>query len=557
MNSNNRKHTKSVQWILGLFLSCIILWNCAKDKGNYDYNAINTLQIGTDLTGTDPNVFITADSINVKQNDSLRIALKIEQSADQKTELAYNWYLTQYETSVANPPTYQIGSQAVLHTKITYPPNLYKIVAKVTDKGTGVSFYKSFSLNVTLAEWGDEGWVVLQETDGGSDISVITTRDGSVKGKVFNSLYSSVNGHKLPVGTDKVNIVNYATNLRAQKVSFFYPNGGIQVRSVDFADSTKAEDWFFGKVADTNFQLNGSAGGSGTGWEYVIVNNKIAYRQVQSAAHLANPPFFYPPYEGLTVAPFVINAATSDQFYTLYESSTRAFTLFNASTSTLVNIPNYTQPVANLHPTTGQGFDLKNMQDNLIHAENVQPMTASLGIYWNFIFRNDAKTNTYLVQFPRGISYANNFTTGRFQLTEVNCPGINSATLFANPTFMPMPRGVFYYVSDNKVYTVNVNTLASSKATANLSYPAGTIIKAMKVFNSGYTTANVSSLAVPEGKILVIATDEMASGKGHNVYFFNLDTQTGSIKGSVENPADKYTGFDKITAIAFKKALGR
>lgn len=557
MKSNNIKYIKSVAVVLGLMLSCIILWNCAKDKGNYDYNPINTLQISTDLTGTDPNVFITADSINVKQNDSLRIALKIENSTAQSTDLTYNWYLTQYETSVANPPTYQIGSNAVLRTKITYPPNLYKIVAKVTDKSSGVSFYKSFSLNVTLAEWGDEGWVVLQETADGSDISVITTRDGSVKGKAFHSLYSSVNGHKLPIGTHTVNVVNYATSLRAQKVSFFYPNGGMQVRSVDFADSTKAEDWFFGSSGNTNFQLNGSAGGSAAGWEYVVTNNKIAYRQLQSAAHLANPPFFFPPYEGLTVAPFVVNAAASDHFYTLYDISTRGFALFNASTSTLINIPNYTQPVSNLHPTTGQGFDLKNMQDNLIHAENVQSMNMSLGIYWNFFFRNNANTNTYLVQFPRGIAYANNFTTGRFQLTEASCPGINSATLFANPTFMPMPRGVFYYVSDNKVYTVNVNTLASSKATANLTFPAGTIIKAMKVFNSGYTTGNNTALNVPDGKVLVIATDEMASGKGHNVYFFNLDTQSGTIKGSVDNPADKYSGFDKITTIAFKKALGR
>jgi hypothetical protein len=69
----------------------------------------------------------------------------------------------------------------------------------------------------------------------------------------------------------------------------------------------------------------------------------------------------------------------------------------------------------------------------------------------------------------------------------------------------------------------------------------------MKVFKSGYA-------AVPstESKVLVVATDETASGAGHKVYFFNL-TATGEI---INTPANVYTGFDKIVDIAFKKGLG-
>jgi len=162
-----------------------------------------------------------------------------------------------------------------------------------------------------------------------------------------------------------------------------------------------------------------------------------------------------------------------------------------------------------------------------------------------------------LLQFPRGISYANNFTTGRYQLREENCPGINTASLFANPTFLPMPKGVFYYVNENKIYTCQVKELAASTAQTNLTFPNGTVIKAMKVFKSGYTLTNITALGVPEGKVLVVATDESASGRGHRVYFFQIDGQTGMIKGTPENPADLYTGFDKISDITFKKGLGR
>ncbi|WP_316815715.1 PKD-like family lipoprotein [Pedobacter nyackensis] len=547
--------------ILNVFLALVIfgamLMGCAKDKGDYNYHDINTLKLSTDMSGTDPNVFITPDSIDLRQNDSLKVRLKIDQSLATSKGLSYQWFITQYEQSNANPPSYLIGNTEELKTKITLVPNLYRLVAKVTDKSTDVSYYKTFSLNVSGSEWGAEGWVVLQEQAGGSDISVITTRDGTVKGKVFNDVYSTMNGHKLPVGTYKVNVINYGTALRAQKVSFLYPNGGLQTRSIDFVDSTRAENWFAGAITTMNLQANGSAGGSSAGWEYVIVNNQIAYRQFGSVAHLANPPLFFPPFEGLSVAPFVIHAAASDQFYTLFDKVNKGFVLFNASTSALTVPPAYAAAATNLDPVTGSGFDLRNMTDNMIYAENVQPMTANSAIYWNCFFRNDAGNNTYLVQFLRNLSYKNDFTTGRFQLKEASCPGINSATIFANPTSLPMPRGVFYYVNENKVYTCTVNTLAGSAASPGLTFAPGTVIKAMKVFNSGYTAANIISLAIPEGKVLVVATDETANGGGNKVYFFNLNAQTGAILGSPSSPADVYTGFDKITDIVFKKALGR
>jgi len=543
---------------LGFMIVTTMILSCAKDKGNYDYIELDAIKISTDMTNADPAVFVTPDSILLHQNDNLKIKLKIDASVGDPGNLSYQWLTTQYLQSGANPPKLTFANAAEFNAKIPFAPNLYKLVVRVTNNTTGVSYYKTFILNVSSSEWGGEGWLVLQEQTDGADLSVITTRDGGVKGKIFHDVYFTANGRRLPVGTSKVNVINYATSLNAQKVSVFYPNGGIELRSVDFADSTKAENWFTpGALTATNFQLNGSAGGSATGWEYVVVNNQIAYRQLQSVAHLANTPIFIPPYAGLTIAPFVMNGAASDQFYTLFDKTNRAFTLFNASTSVLVTIPAYagTGGAANLNPTTGSGFDLRNMVDNMFYAENATPYTAA-SVYWNCFFRNDAGTNTYLVQFPRGTGYLNNLIAGRFQLKEATCPGINTATMFANNTSLAMPKGVFYYVNSNKIYTCTVNTLATSTAVVGLTFPTGTVIKAMKTFNSGYTTANIAALGVPEGKVLVVATDEMASGGGNKVYFFNLNA-TGGIVGTPATPADVYTGFNKITDITFKKALGK
>ena len=118
--------------------------------------------------------------------------------------------------------------------------------------------------------------------------------------------------------------------------------------------------------------------------------------------------------------------------------------------------------------------------------------------------------------------------------------------MFACPTFLTTP-GKFYYVRNNEIYVCTVANLAASTATVGYSFPAGTIVKAMKVFKSGYTTGPSS-----ESKVLVVATDETASGGGHKVYFLNL-TATGTINPA---PADVYSGFDNITDIVFKKGLG-
>ena len=118
--------------------------------------------------------------------------------------------------------------------------------------------------------------------------------------------------------------------------------------------------------------------------------------------------------------------------------------------------------------------------------------------------------------------------------------------MFACPTFLTMP-GKFYYVNGNTIRTCSVANLAASTSAIGYTFPTGTIVKTMKVFKSGYT-------AVPstESKVLVVATDETASGGGHKVYFFNI-TATGDINTT---PANVYTGFDKIIDIAFKKGLG-
>ena len=537
-------------------LAMVGIISCKKDLGNYEYTDPNAITIATDLANVDPQVVINNDSIVVKQNDSLTVNI-ILTSTKPTDNLSYEWMITQTASNISNPAQFVVGSARQLKTKIVLPPNLYRLGIKVTDNTTGISFYKFYSLNVDTSPWGNEGWVVLHEdaSQGGADISVITTRDGVARGSIFSNVYSLANKQKLPVGTYKVNVINYAAALRNQKVSFFYPNGGLQVRSTDYTDSSNHNSWFLVTPPSFNFQANAQVS---TGqYEYLINNNQLTYRKVNNISIQTPPIKFGAPVLGTwTLSPFVLNNLGNEFYYTLYDQANKCFVLYNVETNTLIptNRPDianshfvpYAGAASALNPTTGSGFDLNNIGRNLVHAENAQPLAAGTQPVYDCIFRNNAGDSTFLYQLPVNLAYSNNFITGRFFLSQTNNPGINSASMFACPTFLTMP-GKFYYVNGNNIYVCTVGNLATSTSQVGFTFPAGTIIKTMRVFKSGYVNAPTT-----DGKVLVVATDETASGGGHKVYFLNLSA-TGTINST---PANVYTGFDSIKDVVFKKGLG-
>jgi hypothetical protein len=328
----------------------------------------------------------------------------------------------------------------------------------------------------------------------------------------------------------------------------------LQVRSTDFADSSINSSWYTIDPAVTNLQLNGVVNGSQT--EYQINDNQIYFRSVNATSIKTPPILFSPPLLGTwTLAPFVLNNSGSDYYYTLYDQANKCFLLYNVQTNTL--IPTGRADVANSHfvpyagaasalnPTTGSGFDLNNIGRNLVYAENSQPQTATAAMH-SCVFRNNTGDSTWIYQIPVNVGYSNNFATGRYFLSNAKVSGINSASMFAFPTFLTMP-GRFYYVNDNVINICNIATLANSTSSAGFTFPAGTVIKAMKVFKSGYSTPPST-----DSRVLVVATDETANGNGNNVYFLSI-TSTGDINPT---PVSVYTGFDKIVDIAFKKGLG-
>jgi hypothetical protein len=370
-----------------------------------------------------------------------------------------------------------------------------------------------------------------------------------------------------------MNILNYLNTLRIQKVSFFYPNGGLQVRSTDYLDSSNSNGWFVNLPSVVN--LESTAVGWVNGQYELLVNNGQLHYQTVNVNTIKTPPVvFGAPVLGSwpSLSPyFMFNSASA--YCTFFDKVNRCFLHINMSNNPTL-IPTSLPDIANQHwpaysgaggaanlTVTGKGFDLNNIGRNLIYSENAQVLDASVFTpAYYCIFRNSANDSTFLYQFTSGLTgIANNAITGRYFLKDAatHVTGINTASIFAVPAFtVTSVSNVFYYVpgnSANSIYVCNPSYTGTLPATTTshlgYSFPAGTIIKTMKIFKSGY---NTTSLPSTESRVLVVATDETASGAGHKVYFFNL-TATGEINTT---PANVYTGFDKIVDIAFKKGLG-
>jgi hypothetical protein len=572
--SNSTTMTRNIlRFTILAALVILVISACKKDLGNYNYSPANTITITTDMATVDPLVVVSNDSIVVKQNDSLKVNILLSQTKP-ANDLSFEWTVVQNASNLANPSQYSLSSSQQLKTKILLPPGLYKLVVKATDKTTGVSFYKFYALNVDTAPWGNEGWLVLQDqpTEGGCDVSIITSRDGVNRGSVYSNLYFLANDRKLPVGTYKMGIMNYNNTLRIQKLAFYYPNGGMQVRSSDYKDSSEIRSWFL--IPPATINVEGSAIGPITGSNEVMINNGQLSFQIVNSLTLKSPPIVYgAPLVGSwpSLSPyFMFNA--NGGYCTFFDKVNRCFLHINLSNNTLIpttqaDIPNQHWPAysgaggASNLTATGKGFDLNNIGRNLVYTENAQ-MTdgANLNPIYYCFFRNTTNDSTFLYQFTSGSTgIANNIVIGRYFLKDAttNVPGINTASLFAVPAFSTGSlSNVFYYVpgnASNKIYVGNpsyTGTLpATTTAHLGYSFPAGTIIKAMKIFKSGY---NAATVPVTESRVLVVATDETANGNGNNVYFINL-SNVGEINPT---PANVYTGFDKIIDISFKKGLG-
>lgn len=141
-----------MRYVLLMLIFVCSFFSCYEDKGNYDYRAMNDIEITLPLPEGN-NKFVLGDVLNIQPK------LVFSQGVDSKS-LLYSWTFNGTE----------ISTEPALKWTIDMEGQYKDLRLAIKDEDTGVTYYGSTMISVTSVYVSD-GWVVLSEKDGNTMLS--------------------------------------------------------------------------------------------------------------------------------------------------------------------------------------------------------------------------------------------------------------------------------------------------------------------------------------------------------------------------------------------------
>ena len=163
-----------LKYILLTVVTCLSLWGCYDDKGNYDYHDLDEIVIDSTGAGILANY-------SVNRLDVLDIPIKVyfkgklvNGSEDLYPELECNWVVYQQGTDVPIAGRDTIAEGIELSLPLNLDARQWELVFTVLNKETGVRAFMKFGLKVNAGL--SEGWMVLYERDGKTDVGILANK---------------------------------------------------------------------------------------------------------------------------------------------------------------------------------------------------------------------------------------------------------------------------------------------------------------------------------------------------------------------------------------------
>lgn len=141
-----------MRYVLLMLIFVCSFFSCYEDKGNYDYRAMNDIEITLPLPEGN-NKFVLGDVLYIQPK------LVFSQGVDSKS-LLYSWTFNGTE----------ISTEPALKWTIDMEGQYKDLRLAIKDEDTGVTYYGSTMISVTSVYVSD-GWVVLSEKDGNTMLS--------------------------------------------------------------------------------------------------------------------------------------------------------------------------------------------------------------------------------------------------------------------------------------------------------------------------------------------------------------------------------------------------
>lgn len=415
---------KKINKIIALLLLSL-LTSCYQDEGNYDYNAINEVNI----TGLPES-----EVVYFRNSDTLRATPTIEGTIDKDLDENYTYV---WEAISYNPmeeklgTTTQIGTEKNLNYFITLPDGNYKVYLKVQDHKTKVIWRSAFPIKVTNII--KEGWLILQDNKGMTRLDMVSLPSANQEIMLRDLLSKS--DFKYGKGPRKIiTLADMYINYDMARIAIMTDEGTTHLNTSDLAwDETMDYIYEFGASLD-KIVGNNIVYWYMTGFNMFISDADVYLRTgypvklyIAPINHIDGVPIKISEHVGTLIAPYsqatVFYDETNQQFVQLV--STKSFTPCKVEEKVFAN----------------------KTSRNMVYMGNTYH---DKGRCYGLLKGSDMKLWLYAFKIVNGSSFAQ---VDKYHY-EIDAPQIDKAIHFAfHPTLFYM-----FYATEDKVYQYDLVT---------------------------------------------------------------------------------------------------
>ncbi|AWK05816.1 hypothetical protein HYN56_16885 [Flavobacterium crocinum] len=513
--------------LLSFLFLMIIMVSCYDDKGNYEYQKLDEVTIDVSEMETSYSI-LRYDTLTL-QPKVIYKGTQVNPQNPQFKELSFSWEMYPAQINRDIQERHDLATTLHLHKEITANELVWEVLFTVTNTNTGVKTFAKFPVAVTpsLAE----GWMVLYEKDGNTDVGLITNNEISktaTNERVYYDLYANANGAPIP-GKPGSLIYSLANLTGAHALYIQSSNDAVRVDPTTFRSTAVFNDklfWTPPAVKTPEFVTATIARK-----EFLINNNQL---------HVVDYTIIAPGDRAFNdalagsygkLAPWMATATSAAFDAILYDQTNKRFVKVVSRGAEII-------PIATAQAATA-AFDVNNVGLELIDSD--------LG-FSNFehILMKDAVGSYFLL--TANFIGGETTTIGRGKYNMSLCPEIASVNAITAGAY----GEVFYYSSPNNLYQFKYTPGTTDRLWAPPAGESITTISLQKYYNQNRATGVIYD---PKNfcKILYIATYNESTKIG-SVYQMGVNETNGAIITGTEK---KYTGFGKIKAMAWKPFIVR
>lgn len=509
---------KKINYLIGILILFTFIQGCYKDKGNYNYQSIGKIEIDTSVNNirSDYSVY-RYDTLKINPRVSLNGTV-ITDEKQVMDKLSFTWVIFQGTVGSTISTRDTLGHAIQLSAPITKSAGKWIVHLTVKELTTQVETYMRF--NVDVSEILSDGWMVLYEREGKTDVGVIVddrSKKNVVTSRLFIDLVKNSDGESLdgkPAG-----LVHSTAPLVSGEVLVASEHDLIAVDRSSFARVFSFDDMYWNPPVDRSLK---ALVGSYQRKEMVINNNRLhttnfassgLYRTNKLGAAVNGS---YGDLENWST-PFYGSAYDA----VVYDKTNKKFLYVPVNGTAVTSFP--TQLASTQFNVANVGMDMKASDWGLTNYE--------------YSIMSD-NTGSYLL--------VSNFTGA------VNNVGLRKISMAGSPdvaavTTMAAANAGQYllYGAGSNLYLFLYNS--GAPATREWSAPAGETVTCVRL-QKFYHASIVSAVMPLVNQVVWISTWNETTKTG-KVYSYTIDASSGNINKASERIT---TGYGKVKDMSYK-----